>query len=44
MFGDIEDLNGEYGELEIIGYINFIFDININWDFFWGIDYIGEID
>ncbi len=42
--GDIEDLNGEYGEPETTGYINFTLDTNTNWDFFWGIDYIGETD
>lgn len=42
--GEIEDLNGEYGEPETTGYINFTLDTDTNWDFFWGIDYIGETD
>ncbi|MFN3212054.1 MAG: TonB-dependent receptor plug domain-containing protein [Henriciella sp.] len=42
--GEIEDLNGEYGEPETTGYVNFTLDTDTNWDFFWGIDYIGETD
>ena len=42
--GEIEDTNGEYGEPETTGYINFTLDTDTNWDFFWGIDYIGETD
>ncbi len=42
--GDVEDLNGEYGEPETTGYINFTLDTDTDWDFFWGIDYIGETD
>ena len=42
--GEVEDLNGEYGEPETTGYVNFTLDTDTNWDFFWGIDYIGETD
>lgn len=42
--GDIEDLNGEYGEPETTGYVNFLLDTDTNWDFFWGIDYIDGTD
>lgn len=42
--GDLEDLNGEYGQPETTGFVNFTLDTDTNWDFFWGIDYIGETD
>ncbi len=41
---DVEDLNGEYGQPETTGYINFTLDTDTDWDFFWGIDYIGSTD
>lgn len=40
--GETEDFNGEFGEPETTGYINFNLDTDTNWDFFWGIDFIGE--
>ena len=42
--GELEDLNGEYGEPETTGFVNFLLDTNTNWDFFWGIDYISGTD
>ncbi|RIJ16834.1 TonB-dependent receptor [Henriciella mobilis] len=41
---DIEDLNGEYGEPQTTGYLNFNLDTETPWSFFWGVDYIGETD
>lgn len=40
----VEDTNGEYGEPETTGYINFTLDTDTPWSFFWGVDYIGETD
>lgn len=42
--GEIEDLNGEYGQPETTAYINMTLDTDTNWDFFWGIDYIDGTD
>lgn len=41
---NIEDRNGEYGEPETTGFVNFTFDTNSPWSFFYGVNYISETD